>query len=63
MVLFLDDDGWYPDAGLAAHVAARFAADPELAVLSMQVVDPGGGPGPGGTCRGCGPGTRSAPRS
>ena len=45
VVLFLDDDGWYPDPGLAAHVAARFAADPALAVLSMQVVDPDGGPG------------------
>jgi len=45
VVLFLDDDGWYPDTGLASHVAARFAADPALAVLSMQVVDPDGGPG------------------
>ena len=45
VVLFLDDDGWYPDPGLAAHVAAAFAADPALAVLSMQVVDPDGGPG------------------
>src|SRR6202044_1411747 len=45
VVLFLDDDGWYPDTGLAAHVAAAFAADPALAVLSMQVVDPDGGPG------------------
>jgi GT2 family glycosyltransferase len=45
VVLFLDDDGWYPDPGLASHVAARFAADPALAVLSMQVVDPEGGPG------------------
>ena len=45
VVLFLDDDGWYPDPGLAAHVAGRFAADPALAVLSMQVVDPDGGPG------------------
>ena len=45
VVLFLDDDGWYPDPGLAAHVAGRFAADPALAVLSMQVVDPEGGPG------------------
>ncbi len=44
VVLFLDDDGWYPDPGLASHVAARFAADPALAVLSMQVVDPEGGP-------------------
>jgi len=45
VVLFLDDDGWYPDTGLAAHIAATFAADPALAVLSMQVVDPDGGPG------------------
>ena len=45
VVLFLDDDGWYPDPGLAAHIAGRFAADPALAVLSMQVVDPDGGPG------------------
>ena len=44
VVLFLDDDGWYPDPGLAAHIARRFAADPALAVLSMQVVDPDGGP-------------------
>ena len=45
VVLFLDDDGWYPDPGLAAYVAGWFAADPALAVLSMQVVDPDGGPG------------------
>ncbi|HBW20981.1 MAG: glycosyltransferase family 2 protein [Streptosporangiaceae bacterium] len=46
VVLFLDDDGWYPDAGLAAHVSARFAADPLLAVLAFGVVDPDGAPGP-----------------
>jgi GT2 family glycosyltransferase len=45
LVLFLDDDGWYPDPRLACHVAARFTADPALAVLSMRVVDPEGGPG------------------
>jgi GT2 family glycosyltransferase len=45
VVLFLDDDGWYPDPGLAARIARRFAADSALAVLSMQVVDPDGGPG------------------
>jgi GT2 family glycosyltransferase len=45
VVLFLDDDGWYPDADLADHVASRFAADPALAVLSFRVVDPDGGPG------------------
>lgn len=45
VVLFLDDDGWYPDADLGEHVAGRFAADPGLAVLSFRVVDPAGGPG------------------
>jgi GT2 family glycosyltransferase len=44
VVLFLDDDGWYPDSDLAAHVAAKFV-DPALAVLSMRVADPDGGPG------------------
>ncbi len=46
VVLFLDDDGWYPEpAALGEHVAARFAADPRLAVLSFRVADPDGGPG------------------
>jgi len=45
VVLFLDDDGWYPDPGLGEHVTGRFAADPGLAVLSLRVVDPDGGPG------------------
>jgi GT2 family glycosyltransferase len=45
VVLFLDDDGWYPDPGLGDHVARRFGADPALAVLSFRVVDPDGGPG------------------
>ncbi len=46
VVLFLDDDAWYPDPGLGQHVAARFAADPELAVLSFRVVDPDEGSSP-----------------
>jgi GT2 family glycosyltransferase len=45
VVLFLDDDGWYPDPGLGAYAAGRFADDPLLAVLSMRIVDPDGGPG------------------
>ena len=45
VVLFLDDDGWYPDPGLASYVAARFAAEPGLGVMSMRVLDPEGGPG------------------
>jgi len=45
VVLFLDDDGWYPDTGLAGYISGRFAADPRLGVVSMRVVDPDGGPG------------------
>jgi GT2 family glycosyltransferase len=44
VVLFLDDDGWYPDPGLGAYIASRFADDRELAVLSFRVVHPEGGP-------------------
>jgi GT2 family glycosyltransferase len=58
VLLFLDDDGWYPDAAegdpaagsdpdgfaLAGHVAGRFAADPQLAVLAFRVAGPDGGP-------------------
>ena len=45
VVLFLDDDGWYPERTVGRHVADRFAAEPDLAVLSFRVVDPAGGPG------------------
>ena len=45
VLVFLDDDGWYPDAGLGEHLVGRFAADPALAVLAFQVIDPDGGPG------------------
>lgn len=45
VILFLDDDGWYPDPGVAAYVAGRFAAEPGLAVISFRVADPDGGPG------------------
>jgi GT2 family glycosyltransferase len=45
VVLFLDDDGWYPDPDLACYVLDRFAKDPRLGVLSMRVIDPEGGPG------------------
>uniref|UniRef100_UPI002614D4EB glycosyltransferase family 2 protein n=1 Tax=Trebonia sp. TaxID=2767075 RepID=UPI002614D4EB len=45
VVMFLDDDGWFSDPGLADHVAGRFAADPLLAVLAFHVVDPAGGAG------------------
>jgi GT2 family glycosyltransferase len=45
VVMFLDDDGWFTDPGLADHVADRFAADPRLAVLAFHIVDPAGGAG------------------
>jgi len=45
VILFLDDDGWYSGPGAGRHVAGRFAAEPELAVLSFRVVDPGTGAG------------------
>jgi GT2 family glycosyltransferase len=46
VVLFLDDDGWYPEpAALGAHLTKRFAADPTLAVLSFRFVSPAGGTG------------------
>lgn len=45
VVMFLDDDAWFTDAGIAKRVAARFATDPRLAVLAFRVTDPTGGPG------------------
>lgn len=45
VVLFLDDDGWYPSPRLAAHVRDAFSRDPRLGVLSFRVCDPAGGPG------------------
>ncbi len=45
VIIFLDDDGWFTDPGLADHVADRFTADPKLAVLAFRVIDPTGGTG------------------
>ena len=45
VILFLDDDGWYPRPSVGRHVAGRFAAEPDLAVLSFRVVDPDTGAG------------------
>jgi GT2 family glycosyltransferase len=45
VIMFLDDDGWYPDPGIADHVAGRFAASPRLGVLAFHITDPAGGPG------------------
>ncbi|MGH8866452.1 MAG: glycosyltransferase family 2 protein [Actinomycetes bacterium] len=45
VVLFLDDDGWYPETGLADHVREVFAADPRLGIVSLRISDPEGGLG------------------
>jgi GT2 family glycosyltransferase len=45
VVMFLDDDAWFRDPGIAKHVASRFATDPLLAVLQFRIIDPNGGPG------------------
>ncbi|GII61357.1 glycosyl transferase [Sphaerisporangium krabiense] len=45
VVMFLDDDGWYADDKLAAHIRERFAAEPDLAVISFRVMDPESGSG------------------
>ena len=45
VVLFLDDDAYYPSSGVAAYVRDAFADDPSLGVVSFRVLDPGGGPG------------------
>jgi len=45
VLLFLDDDAWYQGLDVARHVAERFAAEPDLAVLSFRVRDPDTGAG------------------
>lgn len=45
VILFLDDDAWYPGPGVGQHVARRFEVEPGLAVLSFRVVDPDTGTG------------------
>jgi GT2 family glycosyltransferase len=45
VVLFLDDDGWFPAADLADRLRRAFADDPRLGVVSLRIADPEGGPG------------------
>jgi len=40
VVLFLDDDGWLPEAGVADRLRALFAEDTSLGVVSLRIVDP-----------------------
>lgn len=42
VILFLDDDGWYPSPDLVEHVRGLFAADPRLGIVSFRVVDEDG---------------------
>lgn len=43
IVLFLDDDGWYPSDHLGERVRTAFREDPRLGVISFRVEDPDGG--------------------
>jgi GT2 family glycosyltransferase len=45
VIMFLDDDGWYPDPAAGRYTAQRFGGDPDLGVISFRVTDPAGGPG------------------
>jgi GT2 family glycosyltransferase len=45
VVLFLDDDGWYRSTRLGTYLRDRFAADPQLGIISFRVRDPDGGTG------------------
>jgi GT2 family glycosyltransferase len=45
VVLYLDDDGWYASSTVAQRIRELFAADESLAVISMRIADPDGGPG------------------
>jgi GT2 family glycosyltransferase len=45
LILFLDDDGYYPSLELGRNLEDAFAADPSLGIVSFRVEDPEGGPG------------------
>jgi len=45
IVLFLDDDGCYPDPGLVEHVRRAFVDDPALGILGLRIEDPDGAAG------------------
>ena len=40
VILFVDDDGWLVDDGLADHLRRLFAREPRLGVVSFRVVEP-----------------------
>ena len=45
IIVFLDDDGWYRSTRLGTYLRDRFAAEPDLGVISFRVRDPEGGRG------------------
>jgi GT2 family glycosyltransferase len=44
LVAFLDDDAWIVDHDMFARAAARFAAEPDLGIVSLRIIDPDGRP-------------------
>ncbi|HEX6255499.1 MAG TPA: glycosyltransferase [Euzebyales bacterium] len=44
LVAFLDDDAWIVGDDMFARAAARFAAEPDLGIVSLRIIDPGGRP-------------------
>lgn len=45
VVVFLDDDGYYPSLELGKRLQSMFDADPRLGIVSFQIKDPDGGAG------------------
>ena len=64
VVLFLDDDGWYPDPGLRGRIAAQVRRrSRSWPCCPSRWSTRTAARARAGTCRGCGPGTRTGPRS
>jgi GT2 family glycosyltransferase len=40
VVIFLDDDGWFPQPDVGERLRAAFAADPRLGIVAFRVTDP-----------------------
>lgn len=45
IVVFLDDDGYYPSLELGKRLQRMFTDDPSLGIVSFRIKDPDGGPG------------------
>jgi GT2 family glycosyltransferase len=44
LVAFLDDDAWIVGDDMFARAAERFAAEPDLGIVSLRIIDPDGRP-------------------